>query len=137
MKLDNLSQNQILTLQCPPMNYILELLIRVISLLPMIFTYFSIKLEFFNVGEYEVVLALFSMFMIAFVEIHLRFRKYTRLEISEDNHVQFYEAGRTGSLLELIFELKDIEEVQFQNYYFEHCVRLIIKIRNPLIHKWT
>lgn len=134
MKLDNLSQNQILTLQCPPMNYLLELLIRVISLLPMIFTYFSIKLEFFNVGEYEVVLALF---MIAFVEIHLRFRKYTRLEISEDNHVQFYEAGRTGSLLELIFELKDIEEVQFQNYYFEHCVRLIIKIRNPLIHKWT
>ncbi|MGP1543220.1 MAG: hypothetical protein ACTTIJ_06005 [Dialister pneumosintes] len=119
------------------MNYLLELLIRVISLLPMIFTYFSIKLEFFNVGEYEVVLALFSMFMIAFVEIHLRFRKYTRLEISEDNHVQFYEAGRTGSLLELIFELKDIEEVQFQNYYFEHCVRLIIKIRNPLIHKWT
>ena len=134
MKLDNLSQNQILTLHCPPMNYLLELLIRVISLLPMIFTYFSIKLEFFNVGEYEVVLALF---MIAFVEIHLRFRKYTRLEISEDNHVQFYEAGRTGSLLELIFELKDIEEVQFQNYYFEHCVRLIIKIRNPLIHKWT
>ena len=45
MKLDNLSQNQILTLQCPPMNYLLELLIRVISLLPMIFTYFSIKLE--------------------------------------------------------------------------------------------
>ena len=51
MKLDNLSQNQILTLQCPPMNYLLELLIRVISLLPMIFTYFSIKLEFFNVYD--------------------------------------------------------------------------------------
>lgn len=118
MKSDNLSQNQILTLQCPPMNYLLELLIRVISLLPMIFTYFSIKLEFFNVGEYEVVLALFSMFMIAFVEIHLRFRKYTRLEISEDNHVQFYEAGRTGSLLELIFELKDIEEVQCSKLLF-------------------
>ena len=57
-----------------------------------------------------------------------------KLEIYENEVVQYYTYGSRGrSVLHFKFKLEDIEQIKMKNRPF-HCLKLIIKIRNPIFY---
>ena len=55
-----------------------------------------------------------------------------KLEIYENNVVKYYTYGSRGnSVLHFKFKLEDIEQIKIKKYPFS-CMKLIIKIRNPI-----
>ncbi len=57
-----------------------------------------------------------------------------KLEIYENNVVKYYTYGSRGrSVLHFKFNLEDIEQIKMKNRPF-HCLKLTIKIRNPIFH---
>ena len=57
-----------------------------------------------------------------------------KLEIYENNVVKYYTYGSRGrSVLHFKFKLEDIEQIKMKNRPF-HCLKLTIKIRNPIFY---
>ena len=55
-----------------------------------------------------------------------------KLELYENNMLKYYTYGSRGnSILHFKFKLEDIEQIKMKNRPF-HCLKLIIKIRNPI-----
>ena len=59
-----------------------------------------------------------------------------KLEIYENNIVKYYTYGSRGrSVLHFKFKLEDIEQIKFKKRPF-NCLKLSIKIRNPIFYGW-
>ena len=57
-----------------------------------------------------------------------------KLELYENNMLKYYTYGSRGnSILHFKFKLEDIEQIKMKNRPF-HCLKLIIKIRNPIFY---
>ena len=59
-----------------------------------------------------------------------------KLEIYENNVVKYYTYGSRGrGVLHFKFKLEDIEQIKFKKRPF-NCLKLSIKIRNPIFYDW-
>ena len=59
-----------------------------------------------------------------------------KLEIYEKNIVKYYTYSSRGqSVLHFKFKLEDIEQIKFKKRPF-NCLKLSIKIRNPIFYGW-
>ena len=59
-----------------------------------------------------------------------------KLEIYENNIVKYYTYSSRGrSVLHFTFKLEDIEQIKFKKRPF-NCLKLSIKIRNPIFYGW-
>ena len=59
-----------------------------------------------------------------------------KLEIYENNIVKYYTYSSRGrSVLHFKFKLEDIEQIKFKKRPF-NCLKLSIKIRNPIFYDW-
>ena len=57
-----------------------------------------------------------------------------KLELYENNMVKYYTYGSRGnSILHFKFRLEDIEQIEMKKHLF-HCLKLTIKIRNPIFY---
>ena len=59
-----------------------------------------------------------------------------KLEIFKNEVVQYYTYGSRGrSVLHFKFKLEDIEQIKTEKRPF-HCLKMTIKIRNPIFYGW-
>ena len=82
-----------------------------------------------------VIVLIYFPILVCFMGYYL-FINGVKLEIYENNIVKYYTYSSRGqSVLHFKFKLEDIEQIKFKKRPF-NCLKLSIKIRNPIFYGW-
>ena len=83
-----------------------------------------------------IVIVLTSIPLLVWFMGYYLFINGVKLEIYEKNIVKYYTYSSRGqSVLHFKFKLEDIEQIKFKKRPF-NCLKLSIKIRNPIFYDW-
>ena len=83
-----------------------------------------------------IVIVLTSIPLLVWFMGYYLFINGVKLEIYENNIVKYYTYSSRGrSVLHFKFKLEDIEQIKFKKRPF-NCLKLSIKIRNPIFYDW-